>query len=345
MNPARHAAPSPRLHQIANWLFAIAFLVFLMVVVGGITRLTESGLSITQWRPVTGAIPPLNEADWMKEFALYKGTTQYQTVNRHMTLEEFKFIFFWEYIHRLLGRLIGLAFALPFAWFAWKRRIPSGYGPRLGALLALGALQGAIGWWMVTSGLVNRTEVSHLRLAVHLLTAFLIIGGLAWTALDLRTLARNAGARPARLSGLSAAILLLLALQLCLGAFTAGLRAGYAFSTWPLMGDSLFPADTPMITPLWRNIVDNPIVVQFTHRWLAWIVGVALFLLAARAHRWGAPKQGAALMALVALQIGIGIATLLTGVELWIAVAHQAVGALLVAATVTCCHWMDHLKA
>ncbi|HKX23557.1 MAG TPA: COX15/CtaA family protein [Rhizorhapis sp.] len=345
MNPDRPAASSPRPHQIANWLFAIAFLVFLMVVVGGITRLTESGLSITQWRPVTGAIPPLNEADWMKEFALYKGTTQYQTVNRHMTLEEFKFIFFWEYIHRLLGRLIGLAFALPFAWFAWKRRIPSGYGPRLGALLALGALQGAIGWWMVTSGLVNRTEVSHLRLAVHLLTAFLIIGGLVWTALDLRTLARNAGARPARLSGLSAAILLLLALQLCLGAFTAGLRAGYAFSTWPLMGDSLFPADTPMITPLWRNIVDNPIVVQFTHRWLAWIVGVALFLLAARAHRWGAPKQGAALMALVALQIGIGIATLLTGVELWIAVAHQAVGALLVAATVTCCHWMDHLKA
>lgn len=345
MNPARHAAPSPRPHQIANWLFAIAFLVFLMVVVGGITRLTESGLSITQWRPVTGAIPPLNEADWMKEFGLYKGTTQYQTVNRHMTLEEFKFIFFWEYVHRLLGRLIGLAFALPFAWFAWKRRIPSGYGPRLGVLLALGALQGAIGWWMVTSGLVNRTEVSHLRLAVHLLTAFLIIGGLVWTALDLRTLARNPAARPARLSGLSAAILLLLALQLCLGAFTAGLRAGYAFSTWPLMGDSLFPADAPIITPLWRNIVDNPIVVQFTHRWLAWIVGAALFLLAARAHRWGAPKQGAALMALVALQIGIGIATLLTGVELWIAVAHQAVGALLVAATVACCHWMDHLKA
>lgn len=338
MTFARPAVPSPRPRQIANWLLFVAFLVFLIVVVGGITRLTESGLSITQWKPVSGAVPPLNQADWLHEFQLYQGTTQYQTVNRHMTLEDFKFIYFWEYIHRLLGRVIGLAFALPFAWFAWKRGIPSGYGWRLGALLALGGLQGAIGWWMVTSGLIDRTEVSHIRLAVHLLTALLIIGGLVWTALDLKVLAADPNARSARLSGFAFSALAVLAIQLCLGAFTAGLRAGYAFASWPLMGDSLFPPGVPMLEPFWVNIIDNPIVVQFAHRWFAWIAGAVLALLALGVWRGGFTGAAHALLTLLALQIGIGIATLLSGVELWIAVAHQAIGALLVAATVVCCH-------
>lgn len=344
MSLARPSAPAPRPRQIAKWLYGIAFLVFLMVVVGGITRLTESGLSITQWKPVSGAIPPLDHADWMREFDLYKGTTEYQTVNRTMTLAEFKFIFFWEYMHRLLGRLIGLAFALPFAWFAWKRAIPRGYGWRLTALLALGGLQGAIGWWMVASGLVNRIDVSHIRLAVHLLNAFLILGALIWTALDLQALARNPAARPARLSSFAVFALLVLAAQLCLGAFTAGLRAGYAFSSWPLMGDSLFPQGVPMLEPFWRNIVDNPIVVQFAHRWFAWAAAATLFVLAFRTQKAGAKGAAHAVMTAVSVQIALGIATLLTGVDLWIAVAHQAVGALVVATTVVCCHRLDRLK-
>lgn len=341
---SRPSVPAPRPREIATWLLFIALLVFVMVVVGGITRLTESGLSITQWNPVSGAVPPLNEADWVREFTLYKGTTEFQTVNRHMTLGDFKFIYFWEYFHRLIGRVIGLAFALPFAWFAWKRAIPGGYGWRLGALLALGALQGAIGWWMVASGLVNRVDVSHIRLAVHLLNAFFIIGGLVWTALDLQALVRNPQARPARLSGFAVFALLMLAIQLCLGAFTAGLRAGYAFDSWPLMGDRLFPEGVPMLSPLWRNIVDNPIVVQFAHRWFAWAAAGTLVILALRAQRAGGKGAAHAVMTLVALQIMLGIATLLSGVSLWIAVSHQAVGSLLVAAAVVSCHRLDTLK-
>jgi len=183
---------------IARWLLMVAALVFCMVVVGGITRLTESGLSITQWKPITGAIPPLTHNQWMEAFRLYQQIPEYQEINRGMTLSQFQFIFFWEWVHRLLGRLIGVAFALPLLWFAWKRMIPTGYGWRLVALLALGGLQGAIGWWMVKSGLSVRTDVSHYRLAVHLLTALFIMGGLIWTALDLRVLARRPAARPAR---------------------------------------------------------------------------------------------------------------------------------------------------
>lgn len=335
---SRPVAALPRPAALANWLTFVAALIFVMVVVGGITRLTESGLSMVHWEPISGAIPPLSETAWQREFDHYRSSPQYQLVNSGMTLADFKTIFFWEYIHRLLGRVIGLAFALPFAWFAWKRGIPSGYGWRLGALLALGGLQGAIGWWMVTSGLIDRTEVSHIRLAVHLLTALLIIGGLVWTALDLKVLAADPNARSARLSGFAFSALAVLAIQLCLGAFTAGLRAGYAFASWPLMGDSLFPPGVPMLEPFWVNIIDNPIVVQFAHRWFAWIAGAVLALLALGVWRGGFTGAAHALLTLLALQIGIGIATLLSGVELWIAVAHQAIGALLVAATVVCCH-------
>jgi cytochrome c oxidase assembly protein subunit 15 len=194
--------------------------VFLMVVVGGITRLTESGLSITEWKPVAGTLPPLTHAQWERAFDLYKGTTQYQALNQAMSLGDFQFIFFWEFIHRLLGRLIGAAFALPLIWFAVKRQIPEGYGWRLVALLALGGLQGAIGWWMVESGLAGRTEVSHYRLAVHLMTALFIFAGLIWTALDLRRLARDPGARPARLRLFPAGLLAVLAIQILLGIAT-----------------------------------------------------------------------------------------------------------------------------
>ena len=327
-----------RPNAIANWLLAVAGLVFLMVVVGGITRLTESGLSITRWEPVSGTLPPLNDAAWQRAFDLYKDSPQYREINSGMTLAQFKDIFFWEYVHRLLGRFIGLAFALPLLWFWIRKQVPRGYGPRLVALLALGGLQGAIGWWMVASGLIDRPDVSHIRLAVHLLTALLILGGLVWTALDLKLLARNSAARPVRMPTAGIWTLSVLALQLLFGAYVSGLDAGYAFNTWPLMGDELFPGATPMLEPFLRNFVDNPIVVQFVHRWLAFAVALAVFLLARRTSAAGHKGAAHAALTSVGVQILLGIATILTGVELWIGVAHQGMAALLLGAIVLAAH-------
>jgi cytochrome c oxidase assembly protein subunit 15 len=327
----------PRL--VARWLWIVAAMIVAMVIVGGITRLTESGLSITRWKPISGIIPPLNAAQWEAEFANYRRIPEYRQINAGMTLAGFKAIFFWEYLHRLLGRLIGLTFALPLLWFAIRRRIPRGYGPRLVALLALGALQGAIGWWMVQSGLSVRTDVSHLRLAVHLLTALVILGGIAWTALDLHALASDPAAKPARMPRLGTAALALLFVQLVYGAFTAGLDAGYAFSSWPLMGDRLFPEGGWQVAWSWaRNLIDNPIAVQFVHRWLAFAAAGVLVALAWRARRVAGHGWGEMLVVLVLLQIALGISTLLTGVAIGIAVAHQANAALLVIAAVGAAH-------
>jgi cytochrome c oxidase assembly protein subunit 15 len=323
---------SARPAAIARWLLIVAFLVFCMVVVGGITRLTESGLSITQWKPITGAIPPLTHDQWMEAFRLYQRIPEYQQLRQGMTLSDFQFIFFWEWMHRLLGRLIGVAFALPLIWFAWKRAIPASYGPRLVALLALGGLQGAIGWWMVKSGLSVRTDVSHYRLAVHLLTALFIIGGLIWTALDLFALARSSRAKPATLRPFALVVLLVLMVQLMLGAFTAGLDAGYVSSTWPLMNDHFVPEGISWMGSLWATVSSDPYLVHFLHRWWAWVAAVALFILARRAKRAG--QRGASISIQVALgtQILLGIATVISGIALPLAVLHQAVGALVVAA-------------
>lgn len=321
---------SPRPIAIANWLMSVAALVFLMIVVGGITRLTESGLSITEWKPVSGALPPLSHDQWVRAFQEYQGTTEFQTVNQAMTLSDFKFIFFWEFIHRLLGRLIGLAFALPLLWFAINRQIPQGYGWRLVALLALGGLQGAIGWWMVKSGLVGRLDVSHFRLAVHLMVALFILGGLVWTALDLRQ-----SGRPARLRPLAAAMLFVLAIQILLGAWTAGLRAGLAASDWPLMNGRFFPE----VSPDWpSNMANDPFLVQWEHRWWAWITVGALAVLARLAKRAGDRRASIALHSAFGTQILLGIATVMTGVNLEIAVLHQAVGALVVMTAAWCAH-------
>ena len=334
MLQATSLAHPSRPRALATWLFAVAWLIVLMVVVGGITRLTESGLSITEWKPISGVIPPFTDAAWQAEFANYKRIPEYTQINHGMTLAGFKHIFFWEFSHRLLGRLIGLAFALPLLWFALKRRIPPGYGWRLVALLALGGLQGAIGWWMVSSGLAVRTDVSHVRLAVHLLTALVLLSGMVWTALDLRSLAASRLANPAALRPLALIALALLFGQIMFGAFTAGLNAGYAFSSWPLIGDSFFPADVAMLDPTWRNAVDNPIVVQFIHRWFAFIAAAGLVALALKAIRSGGAIAGRMLIGLVVLQIILGISTLLSGVEIGVAVAHQANAALtLIAAT------------
>ncbi|HEV2747595.1 MAG TPA: COX15/CtaA family protein [Allosphingosinicella sp.] len=337
--PVAPAARAPaRPAAIADWLLFVAGLVFLMIVVGGITRLTESGLSIVRWEPVAGAIPPLTEAEWLAEFDAYRTSPQYEQVNSGMSLAEFKQIFFWEYVHRLLGRLIGIAFAVPLAWFAWKRAIPRTYGWRLAGLLALGGLQGAIGWWMVASGLVDRPEVSHIRLAVHLLAALLIFAALIWTALDLRALARDPTSRPARMPTLAIWTLSLLGLQLMFGAYVAGLEAGYAFASWPKMGDEWFPSAAPLLEPPLRNLVDNPLVVQFVHRWLAFAVAAFVLALAAAAWRRRLHLDAAAVAGAVTVQILLGILTLLSGVALPVAVAHQAMAALLLAAIVATSH-------
>ena len=324
----------PRPNAIANWLLAVAALVFAMVVVGGITRLTESGLSITEWKPVSGAIPPLDETAWQAAFAKYQKIPEYQLINKGMTLAQFKFIYFWEFIHRLLGRLIGLAFAAPLVWFAIRRAIPEGYGWRLSALLALGGLQGAIGWWMVASGLSLRTDVSHYRLATHLLTALFIFGGLIWTALDLKTLAANSVSRPARLTGFGVSVLAILAVQLLFGAYTAGLNAGLVTDEWPLMNGQFFPGATQSGRSLFDAIFNDPAIVHFIHRWWAWVTVGALVLLARRARTAGGRRASVAIHSTFGTQILLGIATVMTGVSLPVAVLHQAVGALVVAAAV-----------
>jgi len=335
VSPAFMAQTRPQ--ALARWLFAVAGLILAVLVVGGITRLTNSGLSITRWQPISGVIPPLTHAQWLAEFANYQRIPEYQQLNRGMTLSGFQAIFFWEYLHRLLARATGAAFALPLIWFWAKRQIPAGYKPRLVALLALGGLQGAVGWWMVSSGLSVRTDVSHIRLAIHLLTALVTMGGIVWTALDLRALHEDRFAAPARLTGVAVTALLLLLTQIAWGAFTAGLDAGYAFSSWPLMGDRLFPAGVTLIDPLWLNAINNPIVVQFVHRWLAFAAAAGLLWLAVRATRSGA-YAGYAVVALVCLQIALGITTLLSGVRIGVAVAHQANAALLLIAAVAAAH-------
>jgi heme a synthase len=312
---------------VSNWLLFVAFLVFLMVVVGGITRLTESGLSITEWRPITGALPPLNQADWDEAFALYKATPEYQQINRGMSLSEFKFIFFWEWFHRLLGRVIGLAFALPLAWFAVKRQIPRGYGRRLVLLLVLGGLQGAIGWWMVVSGLADRTDVSHFRLATHLMLALFILGLLVWTALGLRR-------GSAKLTLPVAGLLLVLAIQILFGAWTAGLNAGLAANDWPLMNGRFFP-EVPVTL---ATLTHDPFLIHWLHRWWAWVTVAALVILARRAKRAGDRPASIALHSAFGIQILLGIATVMTEVNIVLAVLHQAVGALVVASAAWAAH-------
>jgi cytochrome c oxidase assembly protein subunit 15 len=320
---------------IARWLLAIALLVVLMVGVGGITRLTESGLSITEWKPVTGALPPLTEAQWEAEFAAYRQIPEYVQVNgpAGMTLADYKFIYFWEWLHRLLGRIIGLAFALPLAWFWARGAIPAGYKPRLLALLALGGLQGVFGWYMVRSGLSGQsTDVSHFWLSIHLLTALFTLAGLVWTALDLLALRRRPGARPARLTLFAAAAGAVLFVQLLLGAWVAGLNAGLASDSWPLMQERFFPQVDWSKGVLWA-FTHEPFLLHFLHRWWAWVAVAALVLLAREVKRAGDRQASIAIHIAFGTQVLLGIATVVTGVALWLAVLHQLVGALLVAAT------------
>ena len=332
------AARQPRPAALARWLWAVALLVVIVVGVGGITRLTESGLSITEWRPVSGVLPPLNEADWIAEFEKYKQIPEYKEINLGMTLAGFKAIFFWEWLHRILGRVVGMAMIVPLAWYAWRRAIPAGYGARLFALTSLVGLQGALGWWMVASGLEYRTDVSHFRLAAHLLTALFLLAGLVWTARDLDALARDPAARSARLTGGSIAVIAILFIQLLLGAWVAGLNAGFVSSTWPLMNDHVVPEGIDWSSGAWLALTNDPFLIHFLHRWWSWIAALALLLLARSLSRFGAKREAGLLVAVVAVQMLLGIWTVVSGVSMWIAVAHQVVGAILVAIAAAALH-------
>jgi cytochrome c oxidase assembly protein subunit 15 len=334
------ATANPKPYALANLLLFTAGLVFAMVVIGGITRLTESGLSITEWKPIVGAIPPLSHQDWVHAFDLYKQTPQYREVAgpAGMDLAGFKFIFLWEWVHRFLGRVIGLVFFGAIAWFAWKRAIPKGFTWRLIALFVLGGLQGAVGWLMVMSGLEGRTEVSPYRLSAHLLFALFLMGALIWTALDLRSVGRNRDARPAKLTAASIVTLAILFVQLLLGAWVAGFRAGYVSNSWPLMNDRFFPEGVDWSNGAGFALTHDPFLLHFLHRWWAWAVVAALVVFARKVRRAGSRSASIAIHSAFGTQIVLGIATVTTGIALSVAVLHQAVGALVLASTVWGAH-------
>jgi cytochrome c oxidase assembly protein subunit 15 len=323
------AQPRSSHSAVRWWLLSVAALIALMVLVGGATRLTESGLSIVEWKPVTGALPPLSESDWERAFAAYKTIPQYQHVNAGMTLSEFKTIFWWEWGHRLLGRVIGAVYLLPFLFFLWRGDLPGDLRRRLWVIFGLGALQGAVGWWMVASGLSVRVEVSQYRLATHLVLALVIFAAIVWTMRGLRP--RPPLAVPARLRTTSLALLVLTFVQIYFGALVAGLRAGLVYNTWPgIDGSGLVPSAARLWfeDPWWRNLFENALTVQFDHRMTAYAL-LALAVVhafdAARA-RAGAAAAGAWwLVAAIMVQACLGILTLLYQVPLLLALAHQAV--------------------
>jgi len=330
---------SPRRpHAIRLWLYAVAALVLAMVLVGGATRLTESGLSITEWKPVMGTLPPLTAKDWQEAFAKYQAIPQYSALNAGMNLDEFKTIYWWEWTHRLLGRLIGAAFLLPFLWFLWRGAIPSRLQPRLWFIFGLGAVQGAVGWWMVASGLAERTVVSQYRLATHLILACTIYAALIWTAwrLDDRRAAKfpREGRVAPRIRFAAIGLFVAVLAQIYLGALVAGLRAGHIYNTWPLIDGALIPNGTQLFfdAQLWRNFFENPLTVQFDHRVLAYVIfaGALFHAIDVGRIKSGPMHAGAfALFAAVVLQVALGIATLLLVVPLPLALLHQAMAMLI----------------
>jgi cytochrome c oxidase assembly protein subunit 15 len=326
---ATPAQPSPHLSAIRWWLIAVAILIAAMVLVGGATRLTESGLSIVEWKPVSGVLPPLSEQAWTDAFEAYKQIPQFQQMNADMTLSEFKTIFWWEFSHRLLGRVIGVAYLLPFLFFLWRGALAGALRKRLWSIFALGALQGVIGWWMVASGLTERVEVSQYRLATHLVLALVIFASIVWTLRELK--GEPAPDAPARVKFSGRAILVVTFVQLYLGALVAGLRAGLVYNTWPAIDGGFVPTAARLWyeDPWWRNLFENALTVQFDHRMTAY----ALFLLAlwhaVDATRSRAPSavinSAWLLFTAIMVQAVLGILTLLYQVPLELALLHQAV--------------------
>ena len=327
-----------RLRPVRIWLYAVALMVLAIVVVGGLTRLTESGLSITEWQPISGVIPPLSDADWVAEFENYKHIPQYQLLNQGMTLDGFKFIFWWEWAHRLLARVIGFAFAVPFLVFLFQRRFSWNLAAPLAGLFVLGGLQGVVGWWMVSSGLETLTSVSQYRLATHLGTALLLFLALVWVA------RRLSPAHPVPTDAQRAPVALLLILvfiQILAGSFVAGLDAGQGYNTWPLMDGSLVPSGLDAMEPWWKNIFENALTVQFIHRTIAYVI--VLYVAALWFWKRGAGGFGGAngwlprIAILVLLQALLGISTLVMHVPLPLALGHQALAFMLAGSV---CAWL-----
>ncbi len=317
--PAQNSMNASPHKRIIHWLYVCCFMVFAMAIIGAITRLTESGLSIVEWNPVMGALPPLNEAEWQRNFDLYRQTSEFKFQHSWMQLADFKTIFFWEWFHRLWGRLIGIVFAIPLIWFWVRKQIPQGFKPRFIGLLFLGGLQGAVGYWMVVSGFVDRTDVSHYRLATHLSMALLIYALLCWTALDLKSInaattakrSDRAATRTVKIWGWGC--LTLLSITIIWGAFVAGLNAGQIYNTFPLMNGNFTPPEKFNNS----SIMEEQAWVQFFHRWIAMVTGILIigFSVRVRAYLLGA---------MVFIQIGLGISTLLTQAYLPLAAMHQA---------------------
>jgi cytochrome c oxidase assembly protein subunit 15 len=327
-----------RRRVIRAWLLGVAALVFAVAAVGGATRLTGSGLSIVEWRPVTGTLPPLSAAAWQAEFEKYKTIPQYRELNRGMSLDEFKFIYWWEWTHRLLGRLIGVVFLVPFLFFLWKGWIEPGLRARLWTLFGLGAVQGTVGWWMVASGLADRVSVSQYRLAFHLTLACLIFAMILWTAQRLKE-CDPVEAAPRHRWGAMAVVVLVL-VQIYLGALVAGLRAGVVYNTWPLIEGAFIPEAVRLFfeQPWWRNFFENALMVQFNHRMLAyalWLVAIVHAVDVTRRVDHPAALFGAvALACAVTVQAGLGILTLIYSVPLALALAHQAMAVIVLAIAV-----------
>ena len=329
------AAGRNRQRAVRWWLYVICLLVFAMVLVGGATRLTDSGLSITEWKPIHGVVPPLSAEDWNEEFEKYRQIPEYQQINRGMSLAEFQFIYWWEWAHRLLGRIIGVAFFLPMVFFWASGRLTPALKPRLVLLLFLGGLQGAVGWWMVASGLVERTDVSQYRLAVHLTLACIIFAYALWLARGLIPSQRSMEA--GWLRGFAGVITMAILVQIFLGGLVAGLDAGLAFNDWPTMDGALVPSGLLLLEPLWLNFFENPKTVQFVHRLSGYIV-VLLIALNWLWSWWTDALKGASVLLVLAIaQALIGIATLVMQVPLGWALAHQAGAIILLAAAVI--HW------
>jgi heme a synthase len=328
-----------RQRPVAVWLLVCAGMVFAVLVVGGITRLTHSGLSIVEWRPLVGALPPFTHKAWEALFASYRATPEFQRVNSDMTLDGFKHIFWWEYAHRLMGRLTAIVFLLPLLWFLKSRRISRPLAWRLTAIFLIGALQGALGWYMVTSGLVADPRVSQFRLTAHLGVALTLIGAILWTAMGLLSPTAGAGRRVPKFALAVVAIVFLMALT---GGIVAGIRAGLAYNTFPLMNGQLVPLGILLMEPWYENFFYNVATVQFAHRTLAWLLIVLIpaywVWLRFGAKIEQARTESGLLVAALAVQVGLGITTLLTRVALPFAAAHQAGAVMLFAAALWTAH-------
>jgi cytochrome c oxidase assembly protein subunit 15 len=314
------------LTPVRVWLHVIALLIIAMILVGGATRLTESGLSITEWQPIHGTIPPLNAAEWQEEFDKYRQIPQYQLINKGMTLAEFKTIFWWEWAHRFLGRFIGVAFFVPFAFFWATGRIGRPLVPQLLVIFVLGGLQGAIGWWMVASGLVERTDVSQYRLATHLTIAFAILALVVWVARGMSTRPPPSGPQAGR--GFASVIVALLFLQVFLGGLVAGLDAGFVSATWPTMDGAWIPDGLWVVEPWWRNLFDNPVTAQFDHRMLAYLILAVTAVYAVAARGTNAARGALVLLSVFVVQAALGIATVVMEMPLHVALTHQLGGAV-----------------